>query len=261
MQNIQAQQAFQRLLTIMDELREQCPWDKKQTIDTLRPLTIEELYELTDAIMNKDWKGIREELGDMLLHIAFYARIGKEEGQFTMEEVLNGICDKLVSRHPHIYADVKVNNEEDVKKNWEQLKMREGKKSVLEGVPVSLSPLIKASRIQEKAAKIGFDWPDIDPVWHKVEEEIAELKEAVASKDQAAIEDEMGDVFFSLVNYARFVNTDPDTALENTNRKFIRRFQYMEKTAKERSLQLGSMSLEQMDELWNEAKAAERVVG
>ena len=261
MQNIQAQQAFQRLLTIMDELREQCPWDKKQTIDTLRPLTIEELYELTDAIMNKDWKGIREELGDMLLHIAFYARIGKEEGQFTMEEVLNGICDKLVSRHPHIYADVKVNNEEDVKKNWEQLKMREGKKSVLEGVPVSLSPLIKASRIQEKAAKIGFDWPDIEPVWHKVEEEIAELKEAVASKDQAAIEDEMGDVFFSLVNYARFVNTDPDTALENTNRKFIRRFQYMEKTAKERSLQLGSMSLEQMDELWNEAKAAERVVG
>lgn len=258
MQNIEAQQAFQRLLTIMDELREQCPWDKKQTIDTLRPLTIEELYELTDAIINKDWKGIKEELGDMLLHIAFYARIGKEEGQFTMEEVLNGICDKLVYRHPHIYADVKVNNEEDVKKNWEQLKMREGKKSVLEGVPVSLSPLIKASRIQEKAAKIGFDWPDVAPVWNKVEEEIAELKAAVQLKDQAAIEEEMGDVMFSLVNYARFVNVDPDTALENTNRKFIRRFQFMENAALERNLQLNKMTLEAMDELWNEAKTMEK---
>jgi MazG family protein len=254
MQNIPAQQAFQRLLTIMDELREQCPWDKKQTIDTLRPLTIEELYELTDAIMNKDWKGIKEELGDMLLHIAFYARIGKEEGQFTMEEVLNGICDKLVYRHPHIYADVKVNNEEDVKKNWEQLKMREGKKSVLEGVPVSLSPLIKAARIQEKAAKIGFDWPDVAPVWNKVQEEIAELKEAVETKNQKDIEEEMGDVLFSLVNYARFINVDPDTALENTNRKFIRRFQFMEKVALERSLQMASMTLEEMDVLWNEAK-------
>ena len=254
MQNIEAQQAFQRLLTIMDELREQCPWDKKQTINTLRPLTIEELYELTDAIINKDWKGIKEELGDMLLHIAFYARIGKEEGQFTMEEVLNAICDKLVRRHPHIYADVKVNNEEDVKKNWEQLKMKEGKKSVLEGVPVSLSPLIKASRIQEKAAKIGFDWPDISPVWGKVKEEIAELQKAVQSNDQAAIEEEMGDVLFSLVNYARFVNVDPDTALENTNRKFIRRFQFMEKSALERSLNIASMPLHQLDELWNEAK-------
>jgi MazG family protein len=258
MQNIPAQQAFQRLLTIMDELREQCPWDKKQTIDTLRPLTIEELYELTDAIMNKDWKGIKEELGDMLLHIAFYARIGKEEGQFTMEEVLNGICDKLVYRHPHIYADVKVNNEEDVKKNWEQLKMREGKKSVLEGVPVSLSPLIKAARIQEKAAKIGFDWPDVAPVWNKVQEEIAELKEAVETKNQKDIEEEMGDVLFSLVNYARFINVDPDTALENTNRKFIRRFQFMEKVALERSLQMASMTLEEMDVLWNEAKLKEK---
>ncbi len=260
MQNIPAQQAFQRLLTIMDELREQCPWDKKQTIDTLRPLTIEELYELTDAIMNKDWKGIKEELGDMLLHIAFYARIGKEEGQFTMEEVLNGICDKLVYRHPHIYADVKVNNEEDVKKNWEQLKMREGKKSVLEGVPVSLSPLIKAARIQEKAAKIGFDWPDVAPVWNKVQEEIAELKEAVETKNQKDIEEEMGDVLFSLVNYARFINVDPDTALENTNRKFIRRFQFMEKVALERSLQMASMTLEEMDMLWNEAKLKEKNV-
>jgi MazG family protein len=260
MQNIPAQQAFQRLLTIMDELREQCPWDKKQTIDTLRPLTIEELYELTDAIMNKDWKGIKEELGDMLLHIAFYARIGKEEGQFTMEEVLNGICDKLVYRHPHIYADVKVNNEEDVKKNWEQLKMREGKKSVLEGVPVSLSPLIKAARIQEKAAKIGFDWPDVAPVWNKVQEEIAELKEAVETKNQKDIEEEMGDVLFSLVNYARFINVDPDTALENTNRKFIRRFQFMEKVALERSLQMASMTLEEMDVLWNEAKLKEKNV-
>lgn len=260
MQDIPAQQAFQRLLTIMDELREQCPWDKKQTIETLRPLTIEELYELTDAIMNKDWKGIKEELGDMLLHIAFYARIGKEEGQFTMEEVLNGICDKLVYRHPHIYADVKVNNEEDVKKNWEQLKMREGKKSVLEGVPVSLSPLIKAARIQEKAAKIGFDWPDVAPVWNKVQEEIAELKEAVETKNQKDIEEEMGDVLFSLVNYARFINVDPDTALENTNRKFIRRFQFMEKVALERSLQMASMTLEEMDMLWNEAKLEEKNV-
>lgn len=253
------QQAFQRLLTIMDELREQCPWDKKQTIDTLRPLTIEELYELTDAIMNKDWKGIKEELGDMLLHIAFYARIAKEEGQFTMEEILHGICDKLVNRHPHIYADVKVNDEEDVKKNWEQLKMREGKKSVLEGVPVSLPGLIKASRIQEKAAKIGFDWPAIDPVWDKVTEELSELKEAVHSGNHAAIEEEIGDVMFSLVNYARFVNVDADTALENTNRKFIRRFQFMEKVALERSLHMASMSLSELDELWNEAKAEERV--
>ncbi len=258
MQNTPTQQAFQRLLTIMDELREQCPWDKKQTIDTLRPLTIEELYELTDAIMNKDWKGIKEELGDMLLHIAFYARIGKEEEQFTMEEVLNGICDKLVYRHPHIYADVKVNNEEDVKKNWEQLKMKEGKESVLEGVPVSLSPLIKAARIQEKAAKIGFDWPDVAPVWNKVEEELAELKEAVGLKNQKDIEEEMGDVLFSLVNYARFINVDPDTVLENTNRKFIRRFQFMEKAALERSLQMTTMTLAEMDEIWNEAKAAEK---
>ena len=260
MQNIPAQQALQRLLTIMDELREQCPWDKKQTIETLRPLTIEELYELTDAIMNKDWKGIKEELGDMLLHVAFYARIGKEEGQFTIEEVLNGICDKLVYRHPHIYADVKVNNEEDVKKNWEQLKMREGKKSVLQGVPVSLSPLIKAARIQEKAAKIGFDWPDVPPVWNKVQEEIAELKEAVELKNQKDIEEEMGDVLFSLVNYARFINVDPDTALENTNRKFIRRFQFMERLALERSLQMASMTLAEMDLLWNEAKLEEKNV-
>ena len=258
MQDVQAQQAFQRLLTIMDELREQCPWDKKQTIDTLRPLTIEEMYELTDAIMDKDWMGIKEELGDVLLHVAFYAKIGAEQEQFTMEEVLNGICDKLVSRHPHIYADVKVRDEEDVKKNWEQLKMKEGKTSVLGGVPKSLSALIKASRIQEKAAKIGFDWPDVKPVWGKVEEEISELKEAVGLQDQASIEDELGDVLFSLVNYARFVGVDPDTALENTNRKFIRRFQYMEKVAAEKGLQLNTMQLAQMDELWNEAKVAER---
>ncbi len=252
------QQAFFRLLTIMDELREKCPWDKKQTIDTLRSLTIEETYELTDAIMNKDWKGIKEELGDLLLHIVFYARIGKEQQQFTMEEVLNGICEKLISRHPHIYSDVHVSNEEDVKRNWEQLKMKEGKKSVLEGVPLSLSSLIKASRIQGKAAKIGFDWSDIAPVWNKVEEEIGELKEAVHSNNQQAMEEEMGDVLFSLVNYARFISIDPDTALENTNRKFIRRFQYMEQIASERLLHLASMTLEQLDELWNEAKAIEK---
>jgi len=258
MQDIQAQQAFQRLLTIMDELREQCPWDKKQTIDTLRPLTIEEMYELTDAIMDKDWKGIKEELGDVMLHVAFYAKIGAEQQQFTMEEVLNGICDKLVARHPHIYADVTVRDEEDVKRNWEQLKMKEGKTSVLSGVPKSLSALIKSSRIQEKAAKIGFDWPNINPVWNKVEEEMSELKEAVAFKEQDDIEEELGDVLFSLVNYARFLNVDPDTALEKTNRKFMRRFQYMEKVAAEKGLQLNSMDLAQMDELWNEAKAVER---
>ena len=254
MQNIPAQQAFQRLITIMDELRAQCPWDKKQTIETLRPLTIEELYELTDAILDKDWKNIKEELGDLFLHLVFYAKIGAEQNEFTLEEVLHGICDKLVYRHPHIYSDVKVNDEEDVKKNWEQLKMREGKKSVLEGVPASLTTLIKASRIQEKAAKIGFDWPDINQVWEKVEEEIAELKEAVANKDQQAIEDEMGDVLFSMVNYARFTNTDADTALENTNRKFIRRFQFMEKMASEKGVQLAELSLEEMDAMWNLAK-------
>lgn len=248
------QEAFSRLLTIMNELREQCPWDKRQTIDTLRSLTIEETYELTDAIIKKDWKGIKEELGDLLLHIVFYARIGEEQQQFTIEEVLHTICDKLISRHPHIYGNVHVNNEEDVRKNWEQLKMKEGKKSVLEGVPSSLPSIIKALRIQEKAAKIGFDWPDVVSVWNKVEEELGELKEAVQINNPKAVEEEMGDVLFSLINYARFVNVDPDTALESTNRKFIKRFQWMEKAVTEQSRNLSDMTLEELDELWDAAK-------
>ena len=222
---------FERLLTIMGELRQQCPWDKKQTIDTLRPMTIEELYELTDAITEKNWKGIKEELGDLLLHIAFYTTIGEEENQFTMKDVLSGICDKLVARHPHIYGDVQVNDEEDVKRNWEQLKRNEGKTSALEGVPKTMPALVKAARIQEKAAKTGFDWPSAGPVWDKVQEELAELQEAVAGGSPEKTGDELGDVLFSLVNYARFLNQDAEGVLEQTNRKFIRRFRFIEEAA------------------------------
>lgn len=253
---------FERLLTIMSELRQQCPWDKKQTLDTLRPLTIEELYELTDAITEKSWKGIKEELGDLMLHIAFYATIGQEEKQFTMNEVLEGICDKLVARHPHIYgpADggIKVNNEEDVKRNWELLKRKEGKSSALEGVPKTMPALVKATRIQEKAAKTGFDWPDAEPVWNKVQEELAELQEAVAEGSPQKIADELGDVFFSLVNYARFLAQDPEGVLEQTNRKFIRRFQYMEEAVATQQKELSELSLEQMENLWKMAKAGEQ---
>lgn len=246
--------AFLRLLQIMDELREQCPWDKKQTEQTLRPLTIEETYELADAITQNDWQGIREELGDLMLHLVFYTRIAQEQGRFTMDQVINGICDKLISRHPHVYGDVQVKDEEDVKKNWEQLKMREGKKSVLSGVPVSLPALVKAIRIQEKARQVGFEWENRGDVWKKVEEETAELQEAIANEAPAAIEEEYGDLLFSLVNYARFLQVDPEGALERTNQKFMRRFQWMEAAAAAEGRSLHSMTLQEMDELWNKSK-------
>src|SRR5579863_5358855 len=253
--------AFGRLVRIMDELREQCPWDRKQTIGTLRSLTIEETYELADAITEGDWKGIKEELGDLLLHIVFYARIGREQGQFTLEEVINGICDKLISRHPHIYGStaqeglVEVKNEEDVKRNWEQLKLKEGKKSVLGGVPVSLPAVIKATRLQEKAGKVGFEWEETAQVWEKVLEEMGELQEAVAVADAGKIEEEFGDLMFSMVNYARFLHIDAENALERTNRKFIHRFTRMEDEARAQSRSLADMSLSEMDGLWNEIKA------
>jgi XTP/dITP diphosphohydrolase len=248
--------AFLRLIKIMDELRAQCPWDKKQTIHTLRSLTIEETYELVDSIDQEDWKGIKEELGDILLHLVFYAKIGSEQNQFELEEVINGVCEKLIHRHPHIYGDVKVADEEDVKRNWEQLKLKEGKgkQSVLEGVPNSLPSMVKAWRIQQKAKQVGFEWENKEDVWKKVEEETAELKEAIASNDPAAIQDEMGDLLFSLVNYARFLQVDPDKALESTNRKFINRFQAMELIAKASGKELATMSLTEMDAIWNEVK-------
>jgi MazG family protein len=252
--------AFERLVKIMDELREQCPWDRKQTIETLRPLTIEETYELADAITKGDWKGIREELGDMMLHIVFYGRIGREQGQFTLDEVINGICDKLISRHPHIYGTtaqeglVDVKNEEDVKRNWEQLKLKEGKRSVLGGVPVSLPATIKATRLQEKAGKVGFEWEETAQVWEKVKEEMEELQEAVAEGDTGKIEEEFGDLVFSLVNYARFLHIDAENALERTNRKFIHRFTRMEEKARLEGRSLADMSLQEMDDLWNSIK-------
>lgn len=245
---------FERLLHIMDELREQCPWDKKQTIETLRPLTIEEMYELADAVVEQDWKGIREEIGDLLLHMAFYARIGREEQQFTMDEVIDQICEKLISRHPHIYGDVQVADEEEVKANWEKLKLKEGKTSVLAGVPNGLPAMVKAWRMQEKARKIGFEWEHIADVWKKVEEETAELKEAETLGVQEKVEEEFGDLLFSLVNYARFLQVDPELALERTNRKFKSRFMQMEVLAKDRNLSLENMSLQEMDALWNEIK-------
>jgi XTP/dITP diphosphohydrolase len=255
--------AFGRLVRIMDELREQCPWDRKQTIGTLRPLTIEETYELADAITDGDWKGIKEELGDLMLHIIFYSRIGREQGQFTLDEVINGICDKLVARHPHIYGTtaqeglVEVKNEEDVKRNWEQLKLKEGKKSVLGGVPVSLPATIKATRLQEKAGKVGFEWEETAQVWEKVKEEMEELQEAVALGDMQKIEEEFGDLEFSLVNYARFLRIDAENALERTNRKFIHRFTRMEEAARVQGRSLAGMSLQEMDGLWNSIKAEE----
>lgn len=241
----------------MDELREKCPWDKKQTIHTLRQQTIEETYELTDAITGEDWKGIKEELGDLLLHTVFYAKIGAERGKFTLTDVLEGISDKLVSRHPHIYGDVQVNNEEDVKRNWEQLKLKEGKTSVLQGVPKSLPALVKAMRLQEKAKQVGFEWENAQQVWEKVEEEMQELKEAVDHGDALHTEEELGDLFFSLINYARFLQLDPENALERTNRKFISRFQQMEKIAAEQGKGLQEMTLPEMDNIWNSVKKDE----
>ncbi len=246
--------SFLRLVKIMDELREKCPWDKKQTIHTLRSMTLEETYELADAITDNDWKGIREELGDLLLHILFYSKIGVEEEKFTLEEVIAGISEKLIIRHPHIYGDVKVTDEEDVKRNWERIKIKEGKKSVLSGVPPSLPAVVKATRIQEKAKQVGFEWENKDDVWKKVEEEMQELQEAIAEKDQEHIEEEFGDVLFSLINYARFLQVDAEGVLEKTNKKFIRRFQQMESIAKESGKSLTEMNLEEMDAIWNKVK-------
>jgi XTP/dITP diphosphohydrolase len=250
--------SFLRLVKIMDELREQCPWDKKQTIHTLRQLTIEETYELTDAISEENWKDIKEELGDLMLHIVFYSKIGAEQGQFTIPEMINGVCDKLVARHPHIYGDVKVDDEEDVKRNWEKLKMKEGKTSVLSGVPKGLPSMVKAIRIQEKAKQVGFEWENKEQVFEKIEEEINELKEVVQTAEQEKIEEELGDVFFSLVNYARFLQIDADHALERTNQKFIQRFTQMEQEAISEGKQLTQMSLEEMDGIWNRIKQKNR---
>lgn len=245
-------EAFARLLKIMDELREQCPWDRKQTFLSLRNLTIEETYELADALLENDLKGIREEVGDILLHMVFYAKIGSETGDFDIADALNGICDKLIARHPHIYGDIKVSGEEEVKRNWEQLKLKEGKKSLLEGVPASLPAMVKAYRMQEKTKQVGFEWENAEQVWEKVEEEIGELKENIASNaPKEDIEEEVGDVLFSLVNYARFIGVDPETALERVNKKFKSRFEYIEKNAPR---PLAEMTLAEMDVLWNEAK-------
>jgi MazG family protein len=246
--------AFDRLVNIMNDLREKCPWDKKQTIQTLRQLTIEETYELTDAITDNDWKGIKEELGDILLHIVFYAKIGAEQNQFTLDEVIIGVCEKLIFRHPHIYGDVVVNDEEDVKRNWEKLKLKEGKKSVLSGVPKALPATIKAMRLQEKAKQVGFEWENKEQVWEKVEEEKNELFEAIASGNREDMEDELGDVFFSLINFARFLQLDAENALERTNKKFIHRFTKMEEAASNEGRALQDMTLEEMDTLWNKIK-------
>lgn len=246
--------AFDRLLTIMDELRAQCPWDKKQTMESLRHLTIEETYELGDAILDNDLEEVKKELGDVLLHIVFYSKIGSETNDFDIADVCHSICDKLVARHPHIYSDVKVENEEDVKRNWENLKLKEGKKSVLEGVPRSLPALVKANRIQEKVAGVGFDWEAPNQVWEKVEEELHEFKSEVESANPDAIESEFGDVLFSLINYARFLNINPENALERTNKKFSQRFQYLEAKAQSLNKPLKDMTLAEMDVFWEEAK-------
>lgn len=246
--------AIDRLLTIMDELREQCPWDKKQTIETLRHLTIEETYELGDAILDNDLKEVKNELGDLLLHIVFYSKIGSETKDFDIADVANAICDKLINRHPHIYGDVKVANEAEVKQNWEKLKLKEGKNSVLEGVPMSLPALVKASRIQEKVAGVGFDWEAPHQVWEKVEEELNEFKAEVHDGNQERMESEFGDVLFSMINYARFLKINPENALERTNKKFTKRFQYLEQKAKALNKPLSEMTLAQMDVFWEEAK-------
>ncbi|WP_310555668.1 nucleoside triphosphate pyrophosphohydrolase [Flavobacterium sp.] len=246
--------AFGRLLDIMDELREKCPWDKKQTLQTLRHLTIEETYELGDAILDNNLEEVKNELGDLLLHIVFYAKIGSESNSFDMADVANDICDKLIHRHPHIYGDVVVADEEEVKQNWEKLKLKEGKKSVLEGVPKSLPALVKASRIQDKVKGVGFDWEEPHQVWDKVQEELSELQVEVAAGNQDKMEAEFGDVLFSMINYARFLNINPEDALERTNKKFIKRFQYLESKAEQLGKPLMDMTLVEMDVFWNEAK-------
>jgi XTP/dITP diphosphohydrolase len=247
-------QAFDRLLTIMDDLREKCPWDQKQTLQSLRHLTIEETYELGDAILDNNLNEVKKELGDLLLHIVFYAKIGSETNDFDIADVCNEICEKLIYRHPHIYSDVVVKDEEEVKQNWEKLKLKEGKKSVLEGVPKSLPALVKASRIQDKVKGVGFDWEEPHQVWDKVQEELQELQVEIAAGNQDKMESEFGDVLFSMINYARFLNINPEDALERTNKKFIKRFQYLESKAQELGKPLMEMTLAEMDVFWEEAK-------
>ena len=246
--------AFNRLLDIMDDLREKCPWDKKQTLQSLRHLTIEETYELADAILDNDLQEIKKELGDVLLHIVFYAKIGSEKQAFDIADVANSISDKLIDRHPHIYGDVVVENEEDVKKNWEKLKLKEGNKSVLEGVPKSLPAVVKANRIQDKVAGVGFDWEEPHQVWEKVQEELSELNDEIKNNNQEKIEKEFGDVLFSMINYARFIGVNPENALEKTNKKFINRFQFLEEAAKKEGKQLSDMTLAEMDVHWENSK-------
>ena len=251
--------AFERLVRIISELRVGCPWDRKQTIESLRYLTIEETYELSDAIIDNDLEEVKKELGDLIMHVVFYAQIGSEKKVFTITDVLNSVSDKLVRRHPHIYGDVKVENEEDVKRNWEQIKLAEGKKSVLEGVPKSLPAMVKANRIQEKARGVGFDWDEQHQVWEKVQEELHELQHEVEQKASAEkIEEEFGDVLFSMINYARFIGVNPEDALERTNKKFIHRFQYLEEKANASEKKLADMSLEEMEAIWQEAKSADQ---
>ncbi|MFN4807391.1 MAG: nucleoside triphosphate pyrophosphohydrolase [Bacteroidota bacterium] len=247
------------LQEVLEELREKCPWDKKQTIHTLRQLTIEECYELADAITKEDWKEIKEELGDVLLHILFYSKIATEQGQFNIDDVAEGIKQKLIARHPHIYGDVKVENEDDVKRNWENLKLKEGKESVLSGVPRSLPPMVQAMRLQEKAKQVGFEWENKEQVWEKVEEEMGEVKEAVqlfdASKtEKLKVEEEIGDLFFSLINYARFLQIDPEQALSRTNHKFMSRFQKMEKIVNSQGKKMTDLKLDELDQIWDEVK-------
>ena len=247
-------EAFSRLITIMDELREKCPWDKKQTFDSLRYLTIEEMYELSDAILDKDMEEIKKELGDVLLHIVFYSRIASETNDFDISDVIHSLCDKLIHRHPHIYGDVKVKDEAEVKKNWELLKLKEGRKSVLEGVPKSLPAIVKSFRIQEKVRGVGFDWDNKTQVWDKVLEEIEELKVEVEKGDVDRIESEFGDVLFALTNYSRFIDVNPEDALERTNKRFIKRFQIMENEIRENGKDMSEMSLTEMDVYWEKAK-------
>lgn len=250
--------AFQRLLDIMDDLREKCPWDKKQTLESLRHLTIEETYELADAIIANDLEELKGEIGDLMLHMVFYSKIASEKGAFDVADVLNAICDKLVHRHPHIYGDVEVKDEEEVKANWEKLKLKEGKKSVLEGVPKSLPALVKATRIQDKVKGIGFEWDNREQVWAKVEEEIAEFHEEVKSGNKAKIEEEFGDVLFSLINYARWIDVNPEDALARTNQKFIRRFQWMEEETKKDGKSISDMPLSEMDQYWERSKKLDK---
>jgi XTP/dITP diphosphohydrolase len=249
-------EAFGRLCQIMDTLREQCPWDKKQTLQSLRNLTIEETYELADAILKEDLPGIKEELGDLLLHMVFYARIAEEEGAFSLAEALHHVCDKLIERHPHIYGDLEVDSAEEVKQNWEKIKLRSGSKTVLGGVPDALPAMIKAYRMQEKTAQVGFEWAETAQVWDKVQEELGELQAALQEGESAErVEEEFGDVLFALINYARFIKVDPETALEKVNQKFRRRFNYIEQKA---GADMTLMNLDQLDALWNEAKATEK---